>query len=131
MSPFFFLTGTKFETHAECLIGLMIPPPLSFISSSYILGAKVGFMGLFSFLKGLSFSLSGITCLNKSSLYNLTSSYDQEKTCLYFLNNSIIDFRISGEGFFPTYTLGESAIPRLTSSSSSSFLSLASEWILP
>lgn len=68
ISPFFFLRSTRFDTQVECVIGLTIPPSLSFINSSCIFIAKVGFTSLFFCLKGFLFSLSGMTFWKKSSL---------------------------------------------------------------
>ena len=114
ISPDLFLTGTRFETHSECLTLKIILASNSFLTSLWIKGSNFGCI----FLKGCWYSLipdlMWITCWIILVSYVFRYSYVQEKTSLYHLKILINLFLSSGEQHFPKLMhLGFVLVPKL------------------
>jgi len=122
ISPFFFLTTSKFATQDECLVGATIFAISIFWTSFWMSRANFVLIFLNFFLKGFAPCYSEMGCWMISSLYALISSHDHAKTSLYSLNRILVLLLSSCEVLFPILTsLGFSTNPMFISNTSLSW----------
>ena len=117
ISLFFFLTGTTFAIHLECLSAIIIFASKSFLTSLSIRGNRRGLILQSFCLKGLASSLIGIVCCMTKVSYTFRSSYFHAKTYVYFFSKATYSLlAFSGKFLEILINFGSLVVPILKSS---------------